>query len=160
MKATDKSEIKPVEKTIIVNRDAQTAFRFYTRYLDVWWPKESHSLGADRDGVTPIRVSMEERTGGLIYEESADGTRRSWGKIRVWEPGQRLVHSWQFDKPDEQATEVEVLFTDLGNGQTRIDLTHRGWENDPNGAKLRDGYQSGWNPVIASLERCCNQSRE
>ncbi|WP_161539396.1 SRPBCC domain-containing protein [Hyphobacterium indicum] len=160
MTATGKTEIEPVEKSIIVNRDAETAFRFYTRHLDVWWPKESHSLGADRDGVTPACVGMEEGVGGWLYEESADGTRRSWGKIRVWEPGRRLVHSWQFDKPDEQATEVEVVFTDLGNGQTRIDLTHRGWENDPDGEKLRGGYQSGWDPVLAGLEVRCNQFRE
>ena len=148
--------IKPVEKTITVNRDAEAAFRFYTKNFDAWWPKETHSLGADREGVPPARVAMDEKAGGQLYEVSADGTRRSWGTIRIWEPGKRLVHSWQFDKPDAQATEVEILFTDLGDGRTRIDLTHSGWENDPDGETLREGYHMGWDPVLAGLEAGCN----
>ncbi|GJL97252.1 MAG: hypothetical protein DHS20C06_10690 [Hyphobacterium sp.] len=155
---TLKPEIKPVEKSITVQRDAETAFRFFTECFDTWWPTETHSLGADRNGITPIKVAMEDGVDGRLYEVAADGTEQSWGRVRVWEPGKRLVFSWQFDKPDAQATEVDVCFTQLESGATRIDLIHSHWENDPKGAELREGYQSGWNPVLANLEARCNQS--
>jgi uncharacterized protein YndB with AHSA1/START domain len=151
------TEIKPVEKSITVQRDAETAFRFFTQRLDAWWPKDTHSLSADRKGVTPAKVAMESGVGGRLYEVAADGVERSWGRIRVWEPGRRLVFSWQFDKPDAQATEVDVRFTQLKSGATQIDLIHRHWENDPHGAELRKGYQSGWDPVLAKLENICNR---
>jgi len=152
------TDIKPIEKSIKVQRDAAAAFRFFTASLDKWWPKETHSLGADRDGLTPAKVAMEDGVGGRLYEIAADGKEQSWGRIRVWEPGQRLVFSWQFDKPDSQATEVDVRFTQLESGATQIDLIHRHWENDPKGSDLREGYQSGWDPVLANLEKRCNQS--
>lgn len=151
------TEIRPVEKSITVQQDAATAFRFFTASFDKWWPKETHSLGADRDGITPDKVVMEAGVGGRLYEIAADGKEQSWGRIRIWEPGKRLVFSWQFDKPDSQATEVDVRFTRQGSGATRIDLVHRLWDNDPKGAQLREGYQSGWDPVLANLEARCNR---
>lgn len=156
MSNTTKDKVAPVEKTITVERDAATAFRFFTAQFDAWWPKETHSLGADRDGVTPARVVMEEGVGGRLFEVSADGTERFWGQIRIWEPGQRLVFSWGFDKPEEQRTEVQVIFTDLGAKRTRIELTHYDWEKDPKGADLREGYNNGWEPVMARLLERCN----
>ena len=155
MNRMTKARIAPVEKTLTVDRNAETAFRFFTGQLDVWWPKETHSLGADRDGITPTRVDMEAGVGGRLFETAADGTERFWGEIKVWEPGKRLVFSWGFDKPEEIHTEVEVVFTAISKKQTRIDLTHRGWEKDPDGASLREGYNHGWDPVVANLlERC------
>ncbi|WP_420433476.1 SRPBCC domain-containing protein [Hyphobacterium sp.] len=148
--------IAPVEKSVTVDKDAATAFRFFTEKFDAWWPKETHSLGADREGVTPARVVMESGIGGRLFEVAQDGTEHYWGTIGTWQPGERLIFSWGFDKPEAQRTEVEVVFTDLGGGRTRIDLTHRNWEKDPKGAELRKGYNNGWEPVMASLLERCN----
>lgn len=144
------AKIAAVEKTIEVDRDPQTAFDFFTARFGDWWPKATHSVGADSHGIVPDRVLMEPGVGGRIHEVLPDGREFSWGRVKVWEPGKRLVFSWQFDKPDEQATEVEVTFTRLESGRTRVHLVHRGWENDPNGAALREGYNEGWNPVVAA----------
>lgn len=144
------AEITPVEKTIEVNCDAGRAFEFFTARFGDWWPKQTHSVGADMHATVPDRVVMKAGVGGRIYEILPDGREFGWGKIRAWEPGKRLVFSWQFDKPDAQATEVEVTFTALDSLRTRVRLIHRGWENDPNGAALRAGYETGWDPVIAA----------
>jgi uncharacterized protein YndB with AHSA1/START domain len=50
------------------------------------------------------------------------------GRVRVWEPGRRLVLEWRLRnfKPGE-VTEVEVRFEPSGEG-TRVTLEHRGWE--------------------------------
>ena len=46
-------------------------------------------------------------------------------------------------------TEVEVRFTPDGAG-TLVELEHRGWERaGESGAKSRDGYDGGWNLVLA-----------
>ena len=158
MNTTTDGKTAPIEKSITVDRNAERAFRFFTEQFDAWWPKETHSMGADRDGITPARLVMESGVGGRLFEVSADGTERFWGRIGIWEPGKRLVFSWGFDKPQEHRTEVEVKFTDLGDGGTRIDLTHRNWENDPKGAELREGYNKGWEPVLARLLERCNES--
>ncbi|MEE2566947.1 SRPBCC domain-containing protein [Hyphobacterium marinum] len=143
-------KIAPVEKTIEVDRDPQTAFEFFTTRFGDWWPKATHSVGADSHGIVPERVLMEPGVGGHIYEVLPDGREFIWGRITVWETGTRLVFSWQIDKPDEQATEVEVTFTRLESGRTRVQLTHRNWENDPRGSTLRDNYDEGWDPVVAA----------
>lgn len=158
MNTMTNEKLAPIEKTITVDRDADTAFRFFTQQFDAWWPKETHSIGADRHGITPAQVAIEEGVGGRIYETAADGTQASWGFIRVWEPGQRLAFSWGFDKPEDQHTEVEVIFTPTGDHQTRIDLSHRDWEKDPKGAELRPNYNKGWEPVMASLLERCNKA--
>jgi uncharacterized protein YndB with AHSA1/START domain len=52
--------------------------------------------------------------------------------------------------PDaEAATEVEVRFTPDGAG-TRVELEHRGWERlGATAAESREGYNGGWNEVLA-----------
>lgn len=146
------ADITPIEKTIEVGASPQHAFEFFTARLGDWWPVHSHSIGASVHDTPPDHVIMEPQVGGRIYEVMADGTEHDWGKIRVWAPHSRLVFSWQFHKPDSQATEVQVHFASVGNGRTRVDLTHRHWDNDPNGKELREGYQSGWDPVLASYK--------
>ena len=144
------AKITPVEKTIEVSRDAATAFEFFSASFDDWWPKQSHSVGADTHGIVPKHVRIEPGEGGRLYEILPDGREFVWGYIKAWQPGRRLVFSWQFDKPDDQATEIEINFTQLDSGHTRVHLIHRGWENDPNGAALRQNYNTGWDSVITA----------
>jgi uncharacterized protein YndB with AHSA1/START domain len=40
-----------------------------------------------------------------------------------------------------------VTFTKDGPG-TVVRLVHSGWERRPDGASAREGYDSGWEPVI------------
>lgn len=145
------SDTSPIEKTIEVDCNPAIAFAFFTERFGDWWPKQTHSIGADSHGTAPEKVLMEPQVGGRIYEVMPDGTEYGWGKICSWEAGSRIVFSWQFHKPDDQATEVEVRFTQVESGRTRIHLIHRNWANDPNGAALRKGYQVGWDPVLASF---------
>lgn len=144
------ARIEPVDKTVEVDRDPDTAFDFFTARFGDWWPKHTHSVGADSHGIVPDRVLMEPGVGGRLYEILPDGREFAWGRVKVWEPGKRLVFSWQLGKPDKLATEVEVTFTRQESGRTRVRLVHRNWENDPNGAALREGYHSGWDPVMAA----------
>jgi len=48
---------------------------------------------------------------------------------------------------------VEVTFTPADEGHTVVELVHSGWENRPDGAAARAGYETGWNPVMKHYAR-------
>ena len=116
----------PVIKTIDVPCDQRTAFRIFTEDMDRWWPKDRHSVSG-MEGRTAQAVRMEPRAGGAITEIGHDGTRHSWGSVRVWEPFARLSLAWHINRPAAQATRVDVDFAPLASG-TRVTLRHHGWE--------------------------------
>jgi hypothetical protein len=50
---------------------------------------------------------------------------------------------------------VELRFTDNGFG-TRVELEHRGWEMlGERAAEVREGYNTGWVPVLARYVDVC-----
>jgi len=69
--------------------------------------------------------------------------------VLTWEPPARVVIAWHVSPDTPAPTEVEVRFTPDGEG-TRVDLEHRNWERAGEaGAGMRDGYDSGWDAVLA-----------
>jgi uncharacterized protein YndB with AHSA1/START domain len=117
----------PVRKSITVKADVVRAFEVFTGGIGHWWPR-SHFIGS-----SPQKdVVMEPRAGGRWYEIGEDGSHCNWGKVLAWEPPARLVLAWQISAdwkydPD-LITEVEVRFTALSEGETRVDLEHRNLE--------------------------------
>jgi len=140
-------EIAPVRKSVIVDAAPPQAFAVFTSGINRWWPK-SHGIGA-----TPIRESViEPFVGGRWYTRHEDGNDVVIGRVRVWQPAERLVVSWEISsewKPDprpEFTSEVEVRFTAEAVGRTRVDLEHRNFERmgAAAGEKMRNGVQGGW----------------
>jgi len=118
--------IPSVRRSVTVKAPLDKAFRVFTEGFATWWPKTHHIGSADlADAV------LETREGGRWYEKGVDGSECDWGIVLAYEPPHRLVLTWQINgewkyEPDAaQCSEVEVLFTDLGGGQTRVDLEHR-----------------------------------
>jgi hypothetical protein len=79
------------------------------------------SIGGDR----ARSVTIEEHTGGRVFETWDDGTTADWGRLTVWEPPTRFVMSW-LNTPEP--TEVELAFSSLGSTLTKVSVEHRGWE--------------------------------
>ena len=145
-------EIAPVRKSVIVDAAPPQAFAVFTSGINRWWPK-SHGIGA-----TPIRESViEPFVGGRWYTQHEDGSDVVLGHVRVWEPAQRLVVSWEVSaewKPDPRpafTSEVEVRFTAEAGG-TRVELEHRNFERlgAAAGEKMRKDVDGGW-PAILDL---------
>lgn len=127
----------PVRKSITVKASQLRAFEVFTAGMDSWWPRSHHI------GNAPMkRVVLEGRVGGRCYNEQTDGAECDWGEILQWEPPKRFLMAWKITpqwqyQPDlAKASEVEVLFTALADGSTRVDLEHRyferlgaGWES-------------------------------
>ena len=139
-------EIAPVRKSVVVDASPPQAFAVFTSGIDRWWPK-SHGIGA-----TPIAQSViEPFVGGRWYTQHEDGSDVVLGHVRVWEPAQRLVVSWEVSaewKPDPRpafTSEVEVRFTAEAGG-TRVELEHRNFERlgAAAGEKMRRDVDGGW----------------
>ena len=76
---------------------------------------------------TVSEIVFEPHVGGEVYEVAESGERGHWATVLEWEPPSRLVLAWNIlDRGD--VTEVEVRFL-AADGQTRVELEHRGWEN-------------------------------
>jgi uncharacterized protein YndB with AHSA1/START domain len=117
----------PVRKSITVKADAARAFEVFTRRIGSWWPR-SHCIGSSPQK----EVVLEPRAGGRWFEIGEDGSQCNWGKVLAWEPPARVLLAWQIDgnwKYDPNlVTEVDVRFTPLDDGTTRVDLEHRNLE--------------------------------
>jgi hypothetical protein len=144
-------KIAPVRKSIVVQATAQRAFDVFTAGMDRWWPK-THGIGA----AAVLESIVEPFVGGRWYTRHADGTDVVVGHVRVWEPAQRFVCTWEIGadwKPDARAavaSEVEVRFVPEGPAVTRVELEHRNFERmgAAAGEKMRNDVDGGWPTII------------
>jgi hypothetical protein len=117
----------PVRKTVTVRAAPAHAFQVFTATMGKWWLKD-HSITDSGQA----DVVVEPKTGGRWYEVGVEGEQCDWGRVIMWDPPGRLILSWQldagFDFDPDLATELEVTFTALPGGETRVDLEHRGLE--------------------------------
>ena len=143
----------PVRRSVVVKADIERSFATFTSRIGSWWPR-SHHIG----GTTPINVVLEGHAGGRWYEVGSDGSECEWGKVLLWQPPQRLILAWQIGanwKYDPTLiTEVEVVFTALEGGGTRVDLEHRNLERFGDQASpLRAAFDSerGWLGILKTF---------
>jgi uncharacterized protein YndB with AHSA1/START domain len=145
--------IAPVRKTVVVQATPQRAFEVFTARIDQWWPK-SHGIGT-----APVRESIiEPFVGGRWYAKCEDGTDVVVGHVRVWQPAERFVCTWEISadwKPDARvafASEVDVRFMAEDQGRTRVELEHRNFERmgAAAGETMRKGVDGGW-PTLLEL---------
>ena len=141
---TEEHTIEPVRRSVDVRCTPAEAFRLFTDEIDSWWPLATHSIG---EGGAEA-CFFEGNEGGKIYERHGDGTIHVWGMVTAWEPPSRVVFSWHPGRDASTAQEVELRFTETGDG-ARIELEHRGWEIlGEEAVKIREGYETGWDFVL------------
>lgn len=138
------TSVEPVRKSVTVPAAPPRAFELFTAHIQEWWPLATHSVGAEH----AVGIAFGEGAGAAITETLAGGTTSVWGTITHWEPPHRVAFTWHPGRAEAEATRVEVTFTPDGPGSTVVRLVHSGWERRPDGAFARDGYDSGWEPVI------------
>ena len=142
-------ELSPVVKSIDVRRSATDAFRVFTEEISAWWPLQSHTRAKTAEGQRTVRVMIEPRVGGRVYETLATGEELDWGEVRVWAPGARFAMAWRLGRPVDQTTDVSVTFEPLDAQTCRVTLTHENWERMGEEAeKLRNAYNGGWVTVF------------
>ncbi|HLH96696.1 MAG TPA: SRPBCC family protein [Xanthobacteraceae bacterium] len=140
----------PVRKSITVKADVAHAFEVFTRGIGRWWPR-THCIAS-----SPQKdVVIEPAAGGRWFEIGEDGSQCNWGRVLAWEPPTRLLLAWQIDgnwKYDPNfLTEVEVTFTPLASGETRVDLEHRNLERfgeKSNEVRGMIDSEDGWSGIM------------
>jgi len=136
--------LPPIERSVTVSWPQAEAFRRFVHDFAGWWPRRTHSIGAER--VT--RIVFEPVPGGRIFEEHCDGRRFQWGQVLEIEEPRRLKFSFHPSREPATAQIVELRFESVAGG-TRLCLTASGWENwGPGAARARRGYGLGWNYVL------------
>jgi uncharacterized protein YndB with AHSA1/START domain len=131
--------IAPVVRAITIDTRAERAFAVFTERIGDWWPLATHTA-------TEVLAADLAFVGGALVETSPDGEPSVWGTVTEWDPPNRLALTWSPTGGPE--TSIEVDFEASG-GQTRIVLTHAGWEAyGDRAAAFRDGYEGeyawGW----------------
>jgi hypothetical protein len=140
-------EIAPIVKSLEVRRSAHDAFRIFTEEITAWWPIKTHNRGVTARGEITVRVTIEPRVGGRVYETLQDGRELDWGVVTAFEPGALFAMQWNIGRP--QSTDVSVRFEALSAESCRVTLTHENWERlGGEGAKQRDNYANGWVAVF------------
>ena len=138
-----------IEQTIEVSIDVERAFRVWTERIDLWWPKESHSIG----GQTQTRMAFEGAGGGRFVERTPDGREIEWGKILAWEPPSRLVHTWELGTDERGPAEVEITFVEIDAGRTRVTVEHRAASmREALWTKLAKDFSRGWEDVLRAFQ--------
>jgi uncharacterized protein YndB with AHSA1/START domain len=135
-----------VSTEVEVEASPEHAFRVFTEGIGTWWDDDKHILSA------PLaEMIFEPRVGGHIIDRGTDGSECRWATVLAYEPPARVCFSWdinlqwQIETDPGRASEVEITFTALSPGRTRVVLTHRhldrhgdGWE------QMRNAVGSGW----------------
>lgn len=141
----------PVRKEIVVAATAKKAFQVFTAGQGRWWP-HTHTV-AD---VALDKAVLEPEPNGRWYGLGVDGSISLWGEVLVWDPPQRLLLAWRlgadFKYDPELLTEVEVRFSELEGGRTRVELEHRGLERMGEGVeRARAAFESpnGWGGLLS-----------
>lgn len=140
----------PVRKSVTVAADPALAFKVFTADIGRWWPA-SHTIGS-----TPARSTViEPCVGGRCYGIGQDNAEAHWGDVLIWSPPDRIVIAWrvttQWTYDPNLTTEVDVTFTAVEGGRTRVDLEHRHLERLGEGAEgARATFESpnGWGLIL------------
>jgi len=142
--------IEPIHRSVTVRRTPDEAFRMFTTEMGSWWPLDTHGRADEHEGTKADRLVFEEGTGGRIYEVLSNGVEADWGVVTAWEPPSRVVIDWNPSPNDRPYTEVEVTFSPVDDGGTRVDLHHRHWDRlgEEAGAAYRANYVPGWTYVF------------
>ncbi|MEO0972097.1 MAG: SRPBCC domain-containing protein [Pseudomonadota bacterium] len=141
--------IPPLIKTVSLNVPQQRAFELFTAHVAHWWPLATYSVSAQIAQQPAQRCAFEPREGGAFYEIDAEGQHHVWGTVLRWRPHGQLTFSWHPGAPESQATTVDVRFDAICEDETRVVLTHHGWEARGDDARsARDDYDGGWELVL------------
>ena len=141
-----------VRRSISVAVPQQRAFEIFTAQLGTWWPKAYKIGQADM-----ADFIIEPKVGGRWYELGVDGSQCNTGSVLSYEPPERVTLAWhlngqwQYDPDPAHASQVEIRFIAEGPTQTRVELSHRGFEAHGDSADAVRGSiagEMGWTYVL------------
>ena len=142
------SDATAVRSSVVVEAPIERAFTVFTEGIGSWWDKDHHILEGEL-----AEMVFEPRVGGHVMDRGTDGSECRWARVLAYDPPHRLLLAWnisphwQLETDPDHASEIEVTFTALDDGHTRVDLEHRhlerhgdGWHDLRGGLEAPDGW--------------------
>jgi uncharacterized protein YndB with AHSA1/START domain len=144
--------VESVRREVVVPVSAERAFTVFTADMTSWWPPQHHI------GSAPIEeIVIEPHEGGRWFTRHTDGTETSTGHVVAWEPGERLVITWQIGADwkyhVDLVTTVELRFVAEAPDRTRVLLEHRDLEAfGADAEKMRETFEQpgAWEATMAA----------
>jgi uncharacterized protein YndB with AHSA1/START domain len=145
--------VESVRREIVVPVSAERAFEVFTAEMTSWWPSRHHI------GSAPIeQIVIEPHEGGRWYTRHTDGSETSTGHVVAWEPGERLVITWQIGADwkyhVDLVTTIDVRFVEEASDRTRVLLEHRDLEAfGPEAERMRQTFDEpgAWQATLAAF---------
>jgi uncharacterized protein YndB with AHSA1/START domain len=131
-------DVTPVIQEVEVDAPPSRIFELWTQPDELvrWWPQAAE---------------VDQRVGGKI--KLVFGPGDVTGEITRYEPPNAFGFTWiRSDYPDI-TTFVDVAITDLGEGRSRVEVTHTGWEAVASEelAQWRMIHRDGWQHFLGVL---------
>jgi uncharacterized protein YndB with AHSA1/START domain len=138
-----------IRKVLHVHAPVERAFDVFTTGMPGWWPVATHSIAS---GV----LSISWEVGGIAVETVA-GARHEWFDVVEFDPPHVVAMRWRVT-PESPVTSLRVSFEAEGD-DTRVELTHTGWESfGADAARSFGGYEGGWDVVLGQYVRALGPS--
>lgn len=132
-------DASPVVQTMDVQATPERVFSLWTdpEELVRWWPEAA---------------VFEPRVGGQVRLEFKQGNVT--GEVTRFEPPNALGFTWIRNDFPEYPTHVDVSIIDLGDGRSRVELVHSGWDNLPENyvAEWKAIHNAGWQHFLRVLD--------
>ena len=71
---------------VVVEAGPASAFEAFAVHLGAWWP-----LAYTFSGPSFVDAAIEPEVGGVWFERNRAGEKLSWGEVRAYTSGERLV---------------------------------------------------------------------
>lgn len=113
------TSLDPVVAEVTVPVSTTSAFVGFTAQMGEWWdpmltPDAATFTGIAIDPAGPVE---------MIHGDE----HYTWGRVMEWDPIGRYTQEFWLGHPEDEATVLDVRFTDDGSGATLVRLVHSGW---------------------------------
>jgi len=130
---------------------AVEAFDTWTLRIARWWPRQ-HTRSRERG----TAVVIEPKVGGRIFERTGSGEELYWGSVIAWEPPTRFGYRWHITSQPDEATEVEIRFSEVAAGVTCVTIEHSGFDRlGDKGPARREANLHHWERLIPAYVIAC-----
>ena len=137
-----------VHKSLTIKQNIHKAFDIWTNYIHLWWPK-NHRLSKDPTS----KVILEARANGRFYERTNDHAEFEYGTVELCEPPHHLIMSWYMGSHQDLPSKVDIRFTELSKGLTKLDIIHTGPEHlGEMWWQLVAKFEASWTQILAAFE--------
>ncbi|MGC1678939.1 MAG: SRPBCC domain-containing protein [Candidatus Binataceae bacterium] len=131
-----------IRKSIKIERSPEISFKVFCEEMSQWWPGGF--------GGKESKPFLEGRVGGRLFERNPEGAEYEIGRVTAFQPPSLVAFTWRAPSWD-LTTQVEVRFI-AEDGGTRVELEHRGWDQDAKTREARKSYEDGWDFVLGHYQ--------